>query len=85
MYLNTILYNMDSIRLTDHAIKRMKRLTPSKSPIQKLAREALEFGIKTSEASGDLKKYIDSLYFYNKSANNIRIYHQKVFIFHLLD
>lgn len=70
------------LKVTIHGEERTKRLVPSKKLSKRLAEKALTLGIKTSETTGNLKKFIDYLYFYNKTANNIRIYNQKVFIFH---
>lgn len=38
-------------------------------------------GLSAKEANGQLKRYMDALYFYNKSADNIRIYGGKAWIF----
>ena len=35
-----------------------------------------------AETSGTLQKWVDSLYFYNKSANQIRLYGDMAYIFH---
>lgn len=69
-------------RVTSHAKDRTKRIVPSKKLAQKLAEKALNQGIKHGETTGELKKFLDGLYFYNETANNVRIYKQKVFIFH---
>lgn len=42
---------------------------------------ALEKGLKRNEANGQLKRYMDKLYFTNPDAGNIRIYAEKVWIF----
>lgn len=67
--------------VTKHAKERTKRVIPSKKKAVQLAEEALEFGIKHEETTGFLNKYLTGLFFYNKTANNIRIYKQKVFVF----
>lgn len=69
--------------VTKHAKKRMKeRCGIGKSSSDNVAQKALVRGIKHCQTSGNLKKYIDSLYFKNNKANNIRLYGQKVYIFH---
>jgi hypothetical protein len=47
-----------------------------------IATEAFEHGIKHGDTTGRLNKYISYLYLQERKANNIRIYHQKVFLFH---
>lgn len=47
----------------------------------RLAAIALEKGLKRNEANGQLKRYMDKLYFTNPDAGNIRIYAEKVWIF----
>lgn len=67
---------------TRHSKQRTKdRLGLSKKLADKKAQEALDFGLRHGELVGQLKKYATSLYFYNETANNIRIYQQKVYIF----
>lgn len=69
--------------VTKHAEKRMKeRLGISKRTTEKNAEKALELGIKHSETSGSLHRYITSLYWKNQTANNARIYCNSVYIFH---
>lgn len=71
------------MKTTKHSKKRIKeRLGLSKNLTDKLAKKALEEGITHKETTGRLNKYIAGLYFYNKKANNIRIYNQKVYIFY---
>lgn len=70
-------------RVTKHAQRRMKeRLGISKRTTLKNAKKALEVGIKHSETSGSLHRYISSLYWKERTANNARIYCDSVYIFH---
>ena len=46
-----------------------------------MAKKALEEGISHGQTKGNLKKWIDSLYFYSKSANNIKLYGDKAYLF----
>jgi len=70
------------MRVTKHAEKRIKeRINIPKASIDRIAGKAISDGLKHGDVSGRLKKYVDSLYFTNKAANNIRIYNQKVFLF----
>jgi hypothetical protein len=69
--------------LTDHSIDRAKqRLNIKPKPFLKMAERALKEGICHNQTSGKLNSYLSSLYFYNKSANNLRIYGKFVYIFH---
>lgn len=68
--------------ITYHGKKRIKqRCNVSKKAANKLANKALKNGINHAETRGSLNRYFTSLYFRNKTANNIRIYNFKVFIF----
>ena len=70
-------------RVTRHAAKRMKeRLDISKRTIDKNAERALQLGVKHSDTSGSLHRYITSLYWKDQTANNARIYCGNVYIFH---
>lgn len=46
-----------------------------------MANKAFEEGITHSQTKGRLNKWVTSLYFKNKSANNIRLYGDKAYIF----
>lgn len=70
------------IVVTNHALKRLsERLGLSKMSAMRIAERAFEEGIKHSETRGNLNKWVTSLYFVNKRANNIRLYGDKAFIF----
>lgn len=70
------------VEVSKHAFKRLsERSGWSKKSAQRMAEKAFEQGIKHSETKGNLNKYVTSLYFNNKSANNIRLYGDKAFIF----
>jgi hypothetical protein len=67
------------IEVTTHAHKRIK-LRCGKS-MDRLAQIAFEKGLMHKDVSGSLRSFIDGLYNYNGTANNIRIYGDKIFIF----
>lgn len=70
------------IIITDHAYNRAKeRLKLSRAAFSRLAETAFTDGKKHSEAKGNLKKWITSVYFKNKEMNNIRIYGENCFFF----
>lgn len=69
--------------LTKHSKDRMKeRCGLNKSAQQKAAETALAKGITHSDTSGSLRRYLDGLYLQKKNANNLRIWGDKVFVFH---
>ncbi len=69
-------------QITNHAKRRMKeRCGIGKGSVQKMAKRAYQKGLKHSETTGDLNKYISREFFKYKKANNIRIYAEKVWIF----
>ena len=69
--------------VTDHAARRTKeRLGISKRISEKNADKALQMGIRHSETSGSLHRYITALYWKNQTANNVRIYCENVYTFH---
>lgn len=71
------------MNVTRHATKRTKdRVGISKKIADKNASKAFQYGLKHSETKGNLNKYITKLYFSaNNRANNIRVYHEHVYIF----
>lgn len=69
-------------KVTHHAAQRTKeRVGIPKHASEKNAERALQMGIRHSDTSGSLNRYITSLYWKNKAANNIRIYCDRVYIF----
>ena len=68
--------------VTHHARERIsKRIGVGKSNAESVAKKALERGLTHSDAKGRLKKYMDGLFLSHRTANNMRIYSQKVFLF----
>lgn len=73
---------MNNAIVTNHAKQRAKdRLGVSKKIADKIANKALEQGVTHANAKGNLKSYLDKLYLRNKTANNLRIYNRKVYLF----
>ena len=73
---------MSKIKITAHAFERAKeRLSLSSDSLKKMADKAYDQGIKHSDTKGALNKYLSSLFFRHKNANNIRIYGEFVYIF----
>ena len=72
--------------VTKHAEKRIRqRCGVSKKAAQRMTEKVYKYGMTHSETTGKLKKYVDSLYFYNRIANQIRLYGDKVYLFHNKD
>lgn len=68
--------------ITRHAAERLKeRIGLGKKALQRAAEAAFDKGLKHSETIGNLKKWVTSLYFNNRAANNIRLYNDKAWIF----
>lgn len=71
-----------AVVVTKHAEKRLReRMGLGKKSVQRAAEMAFDKGIKHAETTGNLNKWITSLYFNNKTANNIRLYNDKAWIF----
>jgi len=71
-----------SIYISKHAKKRLKeRNGLNVKSFEKVSKKAFNEGIRHDQTKGRLNKWITSLYFNNKSANNIRLYGDKAFIF----
>lgn len=69
--------------ITKHAKQRMKqRCGLNEKSADRMAQIAYEKGLKHGDLTGNLKKWVDSLYFYNRNANQIRLYGDKAYIFH---
>ena len=72
----------EKVIITTHGEKRArKRVGLPRDAVEGAALKAFKSGIKHSETSGSLKRYIDSLYLRERTANNIRIWAEKVWIF----
>jgi hypothetical protein len=68
--------------LTKHSIARAnERLALRSGSLQRLADAALQDGIKHADTSGSLKRYLDRLFFTERTGDNNRIYGSHVFIF----
>jgi hypothetical protein len=70
------------MEVSNHAKERMKeRCGFNKKCCDRMAIKAFEEGISHKQTKGRLNKWVTSLYFKNKSANNIRLYGDKAYIF----
>jgi hypothetical protein len=70
------------IQVTAHGKERMhERCGIKLKSVERLAKIAFEKGLTHADVSGSLNGYLTSLYFYNGTANNIRLYGDKIYIF----
>ena len=70
------------MQVTKHAKERMKeRCGIKEKSADRMAKIAYEKGLKHRDLTGNLKKWVDSLYFKNRAANQIRLYGDKAYIF----
>lgn len=68
--------------LTKHAISRMKeRCGITKANAPKIARRAYATGISHSSTTGNLHRFLDSIYLSQKKGTNMRIYGNAVYVF----
>lgn len=68
--------------VTHHGRERAsERLGLPKSAVPKLAAEALERGQRHGDFSGRFKRYLDKTFLQHRTANNMRVYHEHLFIF----
>ena len=69
--------------VTKHAKDRMKqRCGLNEKSADRMAMIAYENGLRHGDLTGNLKEWADRLYFKNRSANQIRLYGDKAYIFH---
>jgi len=76
---------MTEIIITKHAYKRAKeRLSWKKKTLNRMATKAYAEGVTHRSAKGHLKGYIGKLFIQHKTANNIRVYGQDVYLFNAI-
>lgn len=70
------------MRVSRHADNRArKRAGVPRSAVKRMAARAMTEGVTRLETAGSLRRYLDYLYHYDESANNIRVWSEKVWIF----
>ena len=70
------------MRVSRHADERTrKRVGIPRSAVKRMAAKAMSEGVTRHDTHGPLRRYLDALYHYNESANNIRVWSEKVWIF----
>jgi hypothetical protein len=72
----------DLVIITDHAYKRGKeRLSFSKSAMDRTAEKAYRFGMKHSDTTGRLRKYVDGIAINRKYPGKVMILGTILFVF----
>lgn len=72
----------DKIEVSRHAYERLhERCGLSRKAAIRMAEKAFYIGMKHSDTKGQINRWITSLYFNNKNANNIRLYGNFAYIF----
>lgn len=72
----------DKIEVSRHAYERLhERCGLSRKAATQMAEKAFYIGMKHSDTKGQINRWITSLYFNNKNANNIRLYGNFAYIF----
>ena len=70
------------MNVSSHAKQRLKeRCGFNKKPYERMAEKVFNEGITHKQTKGRLNKWITSLFFKNRNANNIRIYGDNAYIF----
>ena len=70
------------MNISNHARKRMKeRCGFNKNAGERMARKAFKEGITHAQTKGNLNKWVTSLFFKTKKADNIRLYGDHAYIF----
>lgn len=72
----------DKIEVSRYAYERLhERCGLSRKAATRMAEKAFYIGMKHSDTKGQINRWITSLYFNNKNANNIRLYGNFAYIF----
>ena len=72
----------DKIEVSRHAYERLhERCGLGRKAATRMAEKAFYIGMKHSDTKGQINRWITSLYFNNKNANNIRLYGNFAYIF----
>lgn len=73
---------MEEIEATDHAYERAKeRFRWRKRTLDRMMKKAYNEGITHADTVGSLNNYITEVWAKYKSANNIRIYGENMYLF----
>lgn len=65
-----------------HGASRLReRMGVPKRAIEKLAADALTKGKKHSDFAGSMRRYLDGVFLEHRTANNMRVFAQHLFVF----
>lgn len=68
--------------VTQHGGKRVReRLGIPKKAVARMAELALAEGKRHSDFAGSMRRYLDSVFLEHRTANNMRVYAQHLFLF----
>jgi len=71
-----------TVDVTRHAEKRIRqRLGINKKATERNAEKALQCGVTHAEATGQLCKYLDSIFLRNYRPTNMRVYNHSTYLF----
>jgi hypothetical protein len=75
--------NIDlEVVITKHAYERAKeRLSWTEKVLDKMAQKAFSIGISHKDTKGGLNKYITKIWFDYKTANNVKIHGEVIYLF----
>lgn len=75
-------FSMLDVHVTEHGELRVrKRMGLPRKAVEKMAQTALEIGSRHGHFSGSFRRYLDGVYLYQRTANNLRVYAGYVFLF----
>lgn len=70
------------MHVTNHGGKRVReRLGIPKKAVERMAALALSEGKRHADFAGSMRRYLDGVFLEHRSANNLRVYAQHVFVF----
>jgi hypothetical protein len=71
-----------AIAITRHGAQRLhERLGLRKRSLWRITQRAFDEGLRPSEAVGALRAHLSALYLSHRTANNLRVYGENVFLF----
>lgn len=77
-----LLNEVSSVIITDHGYVRAKeRLSMNRTSFKRLAEIGFINGVKHKDTKGNLRRYIDGIWFAHRNADNVRIYGENIFLF----
>lgn len=73
---------MIGLHVTDHAELRVrKRMGLPRKAVEKMAQTALERGVRHHQYAGSFRRYLDGVFLKERTANNMRVHANYLFLF----